>query len=341
MRPVSDDVIHVDLGSPDADGRLLEACRQRGMLVVDLPAGLPVDPAGLAGAVDALFSQDDAARLALSCPTGHPHRGWRRFYDETGRATYERLSIGRYDSADDARRAGVDPAHAGFYAHENTWPAVPGFRPRFEAFRTAMSGLCVDLLNRLPAGLGAHLTPAELATDNASCAVSRYYGREGDTTLLFRDHVDLSFLTAVWQAGGRPGLEIERDDGTWVEVAASPRQVIVLCGDMLRRRSGGATRNGRHRVAAPRGGDRDTVLCLYAPSLATELEAAAGGHPAVTIWDLVHGSAERYMQQAATPGEVAAWREGRPYVPEPSQTGAWRHQPATRAVPGAPGRGGS
>lgn len=318
-------IVHLDLEQPRFDELLTAACAERGVFVLDLPTRYDFDPQGLAASVRALFELDEENKLALASPTGHPHRGWRRFFDEHGRATYERVSFARYDSADDAIAAGVDRSFVDLYAHVNTWPKDGGFRARFEGFRSAMSSLCEELVRRLPT---ASLTAEDTSTNNASCAVSRYYGRTvDDDTLLFRDHVDLSFFTIVWQASGRPGLQAEDADGRWVDVSASEQQLIVLCGDMLRRFTNGATQNGRHRVAAPLGQHRETVLCLYAPRLQTQLEPATAEREAVTIWSLVKDSAERYMQQAATPGEVAAWAEQRPYVPDPSQTGVWRRQP--------------
>jgi flavonol synthase len=329
---VTELVPYLRLEDQDFDAQLEQACGERGLFVLNLPHDerFRFDIAALTAEVTALFDQPEPAKLRLASPTGHPHRGWRQFYDEAGRLTYERVSIGRFDSRDEARRAGVDAAYVDFYAPGNVWPDDGGFRSSFEAFRSATSALIEELVARLPSGMGVALTKDETVPNNVSCAVSRYFGRApDDPTVLFRDHVDLTFFSLVWQADGRSALQVERPDGTWVDVAAAEDQLIGLCGDMLRRRSAGATVNGRHRVVAPVGRDRLTVLNLYMPSLATELEPAAPPErpEAVRVWSLVAESAERYMDQAATPGEVAAWRDGRPYVPEPSQTGAWRRQP--------------
>jgi len=65
----------------------------------------------------------------LASPTGHPYRGWRQWPDDFGRLELERLNIGQYDSAEDARAAGLSERHADLFTHVNVWPPQePGLR---------------------------------------------------------------------------------------------------------------------------------------------------------------------------------------------------------------------
>lgn len=304
----------LDLDAPDLAGRLAHACRTGGVCVATIPDRWSFDADRLRTEIGLAFDQDRRAKEAQVSPTGHPHRGWREFFDDAGEPTYERFSFARYDTIADARSAGVPAEYDSLFAHANVWPS-PAFAAVFAGFRDHMSGMIRELLqqSRLAA------MPSVTRSDNANCSVSRYHPRSARSAPApILDHVDLSLMTVVWQVDGQPGLQVEDDDGRWHDVEAAESQVIVLCGEMLRMASDGAATSGRHRVRPPGGQPRETAICLYAPALDSVLAPPedGSGEP-VTVWSLVGDSVDRYMRNAATEEEARAWREGRPYVPVP------------------------
>jgi len=73
---------------------------------------------------------------------------------------------------------------------------------------------------------------------------------------------------------------------------------------------------------------RSTAVFCY-PSLQTvvaPLEPFAGPaaeqYEPVSVWDHVKGRAEDYLTEYGRPDQVTAWREGKPYVADLSETSA-------------------
>ena len=63
-------------------------------------------------------------------------------------------------------------------------------------------------------------------------------------------HEDINLLTILPASDG-PGLELQLQNGEWIEVVNRPSQVVVNIGDMLQEATGGYLRSTTHRVAAP------------------------------------------------------------------------------------------
>jgi isopenicillin N synthase-like dioxygenase len=118
---------------------------------------------------------------------------------------------------------------------------------------------------------------------------------------------DLSARMA--QEGDYEGLQIQGPDGGWTGVPLIPGALQVFSGHLLTRWTGGRLRPGRHRVVA--GGTvtrRSTAVFVY-----PALETVVGG---VRVWDHVKGRVADYLAEYGRPEQVAAWRDGRPYVAE-------------------------
>ena len=62
-------------------------------------------------------------------------------------------------------------------------------------------------------------------------------------------HEDINLLTILPASDG-PGLELQLQNGDWIEVVNRPSQVVVNIGDMLQEATGGYLRSTTHRVAA-------------------------------------------------------------------------------------------
>ena len=57
----------------------------------------------------ALLARPRERKADLASPTGHPYRGWRQWPDDLGRLELERFMVARFDDAEQAVAAGVDP----------------------------------------------------------------------------------------------------------------------------------------------------------------------------------------------------------------------------------------
>ena len=103
----------------------------------------------------------------------------------------------------------------------------------------------------------------------------------------------------------------------------------MFSGHLLARWTGGRLRPGRHRVVA--GGTvtrRSTAVFVY-PALETVVGplppfAAASGAPPVLVWDHVRDRVADYLAEYGRPDQVAAWRDGQPYVAELAENSAGR-----------------
>jgi len=121
------------------------------------------------------------------------------------------------------------------------------------------------------------------------------------------------------QQGDYEGLQIQAPDGTWIPVPVVPGALQVFSGTLLARWTGGRLRPGRHRVVA--GGTvtrRSTAVFVY-PALETVVEplapfAAGSDLGPVLVWDHVKDRVADYLAAYGRPDQIAAWREGTPYV---------------------------
>ena len=154
--------------------------------------------------------------------------------------------------------------------------------------------------------------------------------------LLLLEHADDSAVTILAQQGDYEGLQVQAPDGSWIPVPIVPGALQVFSGTLLTRWTGGRLRPGRHRVVA--GGTvtrRSTAVFVY-PSLEVVVEPlgpfAAGlsggsggsGLEPVLVWDHVKGRVAGYLAAYGRPEQIAAWRDGQPYVAELAENSAGR-----------------
>jgi flavonol synthase len=282
--------------------------------------------------VGRLLGLPRAQKAELASPTGHPYRGWRQWPDDFGRLELERFNAGQFDNAADARAAGLPEEYLGLYAHANVWPADdPGLRDLTHQYIAASRGVADRVLglyaraqdlpaDTFPVGPLPHLT---LTVNNYPTWTYPDTGRDEDKLLLL-EHADGSAVTVLAQQGDDEGLQIQLPDGDWLPVPIVPGALQVFSGTLLTRWSNGLLRPARHRVVAGGSVTRRSTAVFYYPSL----ERVLGPLPAfiepgeetdfepVTGWDLVKDNVENYLKVFGRPEQVAAWREGRPYVAE-------------------------
>ena len=162
--------------------------------------------------------------------------------------------------------------------------------------------------------------PAGVSTPDAIC----------EDKLLLLEHPDDSAVTVLAQRGDYEGLQVRSAAGDWIGVPVIPGALQVFSGSLLARWTGGRLRPGRHRVVA--GGTvtrRSTAVFVY-PALDTVVAplapfpADADAEPGIRVWDHVKDRVADYLAEYGRPEQIAAWRDGQPYVAELAENSAGR-----------------
>ena len=298
--------------------------------------GVPQElTAALSARVDRLLSLPRAEKAKLASP--HPYRGWRQWPDDFGRLELERFNVAQFDNVQAARAAGLGEEFLGLYTQSNVWPeGDPELREMAFGYIEASRGLAERMLRLyaraqgLPEdtfGLGA--LPHLRLTVNDYPTWAYPEGAAEEDKLLLLEHADDSAVTVLGQEGDYPGLQIQGPDGGWSAIPVIPGALQVFSGSLLSRWTGGRMRPGRHRVVS--GGTvtrRSTAVFVY-PALETVVAplapfAADGNAEPVRVWDHVKDRVADYLAEYGRPDQVAAWRDGRPYVAELAENSAGR-----------------
>jgi flavonol synthase len=321
---------------PDAHAPVLDLIRDAtetvGVIQV-VNHGIPLDLIGeFDRRIERLLTLPRSRKAELASPTGHPYRGWRQWPDDFGRLELERFNVGQFDDAEQARAAGLAEEYLGLYAHPNVWPADdPELRDLTFRYIAAGQSLAERLLGLYARaqGLPESTFPVDplpylsLTVNNYPTWTYPDTGRDEDKLLLL-EHADGSVLTVLAQTGDYEGLQVQRPDGDWLPVPVVPGALQVFSGSLLTRWTNGLLRPARHRVVAGDTATRRSTAIFYYPSLGRVLEPLAPfiepgeetGYEPVTQWDLVKDTVENYLKVFGRPAQVAAWRDGKPYVAE-------------------------
>jgi isopenicillin N synthase-like dioxygenase len=225
--------------------------------------------------------------------------------------------VAQFDDVAAARAAGVPEEFLGLYAHANLWPAGdPGLRDAAFSYIEASRRLAERMLRLyaaaqdLPAdAFGLGTLPHLRLTVNDYPTWTYPEATADEDKLLLLEHADDSAVTVLAQEGDYEGLQIQGPDGGWIPVPLIPGALQVFSGHLLTRWTGGRLRPGRHRVVA--GGTvtrRSTAVFVY-PALETVIDG-------VRVWDHVKDRVADYLAEYGRPEQIAAWRDGRPYVAE-------------------------
>ncbi|HMH35650.1 MAG TPA: 2OG-Fe(II) oxygenase family protein [Streptosporangiaceae bacterium] len=310
----------IDVGAAEAGDRAqLEAVRiateEFGVVQV-VNHGVPQDlVADLNARAGRLLSRPRTEKALLASP--HPYRGWRQWPDDFGRLELERFNVAQFDDIDAARAAGVAEEHLGLFAHANLWPADdPGLRDVALAYIEASRGLANRMLGLyaaaqgLPAGsFGLGTLPHLRLTVNDYPTWTYPETAADEDKLLLLEHADDSAVTVLAQQGDYEGLQVQGVGGGWIPVPVIPGALQVFSGQLLARWTGGRLRPGRHRVVAGGTVTRRSMAVFVYPALETVIDG-------VRVWDHVKDRVADYLAEYGRPDQVAAWREGRPYVAE-------------------------
>jgi isopenicillin N synthase-like dioxygenase len=326
----------VDLASGDEG--LLEAVRagtqELGVIQV-VNHGVPQDlAADLSRRTARLLGLPRAEKAKLASP--HPYRGWRQWPDDFGRLELERFNVAEFDGVAEASAAGVPEEYLGLYAHANLWPEDdPGLREVARDYMAACLGLARRMLGLYARAQGLPedtfpmgALPHHRLTVNDYPTWAYRDAAEDEDKLLLLEHHDDSAITILAQQGDYEGLQIQGPDGSWIPVPIRPGALQVLSGSLLARWTGGRLRPGQHRVVAGGTVTRRSIAVFVYPSLDVVVEPlgpwADSDQGPLLVWDSVKDRAADYLRLYGRPEQIAAWREGQPYVADLAENSAGR-----------------
>lgn len=295
--------------------------------------GVPQDlVADLSARMARLLGLPRAQKAKLASP--HPYRGWRQWPDDFGRLELERFMVAQFDDIEAARAAGVPAEYLGLFAHANLWPRDdPGLRDAAAGYIEASRGLADRMLRLYAVAQGVPADSFGLGTlPHLRLTVNDYptwtypEAAADEDKLLLLEHADDSAVTVLAQQGDYAGLQVQGPGG-WTPVPVIPGALQVFSGHLLARWTGGRLRPGRHRVVAGGTVTRRSMAVFVYPAL----DAVVGplppfrdgpGDPPVLVWDHVKDRVADYLAEYGRPEQVAAWRDGRPYVAELAENSA-------------------
>ncbi|MCT9934445.1 hypothetical protein N5079_29995 [Planotetraspora sp. A-T 1434] len=330
-------VVDLELAlSDDAPAELLQSVREtaeRIGIIQVVNHGVPEELIdGFHDSIGRVLDLPREEKARLASPTGHPFRGWRQWPDDFGRLELERYNIGQFDSAEEAVAAGLSEEYAQLYTHVNVWPPQePGLRELAKNYHDASVGVAERVLALYARVLDVPLSTFPIAgrPHYTTFVVNDYptwsydEASSDEEKLLLLEHADGSVLTVLHQRGDYAGLQGQAPDGSWIPVPIVPGALQVFSGHILTQWTNDRLTAGRHRVVAGGTVTRRSTAVFWHPSLDTVIEPLAPfvgadgtDYEPALLWDRVKDNVENYLQVFGRPDQVAAWREGRPYVAE-------------------------
>jgi isopenicillin N synthase-like dioxygenase len=137
----------------------------------------------------------------------------------------------------------------------NQWPdetLVPGFRAACEAYSAAMQQVALRLMGLFAHALGmaSHAFDGYMRDPTCTTRLLHYPPQPGNAVpgqIGCGAHTDWGALTLLAQddAGG---LQVQRADGSWLDVMPIPGALVVNTGDMMQRWTNDRWRSTIHRV---------------------------------------------------------------------------------------------
>ena len=186
----------------------------------------------------------------------------------------EQYEMGEMLPEDDPDRKSGNP----FY-EATSWPSEDGvdipFRRLMTSYYTVMVKAAMEFLQLTAIGLGMdeHVFDEKfLPKSVSSLRIMHYpaYEQTDKPTFTCEEHSDSNFVTLL-VTFSYPGLEILRDDGTWMSVAPRPGSLVVNIGELLSRVTNRKFKATRHRVRDI-GKDRYSVPFFFEPRFDSVLQ---------------------------------------------------------------------
>jgi isopenicillin N synthase-like dioxygenase len=146
----------------------------------------------------------------------------------------------------------------------NQWPAAfPEFKRALLAYQDETTALAIKVLRAFAAALEQPedvFAPIYTPAPNPLIKIIRYPGRvSGESDQGVGAHKDSGFVTLLLQEK-QAGLQVQADDGGWIDAPPVEGSFVVNIGEILEMASNGYLRANVHRVVSPpQGSDRLSV----------------------------------------------------------------------------------
>ena len=146
----------------------------------------------------------------------------------------------------------------------NQWPAAfPEFKSTLLAYQDETTALAIKVLRAFAAALEQPediFAPIYTPAPNPLIKIIRYPGRaSGESDQGVGAHKDSGFVTLLLREK-QAGLQVQADDGGWIDAPPVPGCFVVNIGEILEMASNGYLRANVHRVVSPpEGADRLSV----------------------------------------------------------------------------------
>ncbi|PUZ43304.1 hypothetical protein GQ55_9G650900 [Panicum hallii var. hallii] len=152
------------------------------------------------------------------------------------------------------------------------WPDKPDtLRSALDAYSAAVKTVADRLLGLMSISLG--LPPEGIASKCGGGGIQsvrmNYYPpcAEAGKVLGFSPHSDADLLTLVLQVNQVQGLQVKRQDGSWVPVRPLEGAFVVNVGDILQIFTNGRYRSVEHRAVINAERARLSVAAFHSPSI--------------------------------------------------------------------------
>ncbi len=241
-----------DQNPEDFADQLGQSFRETGFAVIqDHPLPQAMIDRAMSATRD-FFDLPDATKAAYYQPDGAGQRGYTPFATENAR------NAEAADLKEFWHTGRVLPPDAPFQDVMKETPEVreiPGFDAATRAFYSALDGFGATLLK----GVAHHLGLAEdwfddrIKWGNSILRLLHYPPQMTPPpagSVRAGAHEDINVITLLLGAE-EAGLEVLHRSGTWLAVNPPPGALVINCGDMLQRLTGGLLPSTTHRVVNP------------------------------------------------------------------------------------------
>ena len=197
------------------------------------------------------------------------HRGYAP-YDVSQKSYREWFEIGEELPEDDPDVLTGNPLY-----EPNQWPNEEGsgahFRKTVTEYHQTMAETGKNILKILAIGCGMDenaFVDVLLQKPTSNLALTNYPYFEAESGLSMQAHTDTGICTLVGLFSYH-GLEIQKEDGTWLDVEPRPGSLIMLISLVLTKITAGRFKGTVHRVKTVEGGRLSSIF-FFEPSYKAE-----------------------------------------------------------------------
>ncbi len=239
--------------------------------------GHGIDPALLAQVQQqarAFFALPEADKLAVGMIHSPHFRGYNRAASEITRGQpdlREQFDVGAEREPLDVQQ---HPAAWARLQGPNLWPqTLPDLKPLVLAWQQAMTQMALRLLRAFAQALSLPENAFDAlygSKPNEHIKLIRYPGRHAQQSRQgVGAHKDSGFLSFLLQ-DRQAGLQVEVEEGRWIDASPRPDTLVVNIGELLELASNGYLRATVHRVVSPPVGSERLSLAFF---LGAQLDA--------------------------------------------------------------------